>query len=129
MLQQLVATYLALGDSIRARLGEHSSILRPLLLCQQNLNAIARCHPPPPAPPLHLPLMHSLSLAVQSLRDTIAINNACLLQLLSHPTPPPPSSVPSDDPVLRALGGGRLLGELQAAQRAVRDAVAAAAVP
>lgn len=129
MLQQLTATYLTLVDNIRARFSEHSSILRPLLLSQQNLNTLARSPPPPhPSPPVHLPLMHTISLAVQSLRDTIIVYDSCLHQLLSRPVPRP-STVSSGDPVLQCLGAGPLLQQLQAAQSAVRDAVAAAAVP
>jgi hypothetical protein len=72
--------------------------------------------------------MHPLSLAVQSLRDTIAVYNSCLYQLLSRPLPRS-STVSSGDPVLQCLGAGPLLQQLQAAQRAVRDAASAAAVP
>jgi hypothetical protein len=129
MLQQLTSTYLTLVDNTRARWSEHSSILRALLLCQQNLNALARSSPSYPSSScFHLPLMHSLSLTVQSLRDTIAVYNSCLHQLLSRPTPCS-STASSGDPVLQCLGAGVLLQQLQAAQRAVRDAIAAAAVP
>jgi hypothetical protein len=72
--------------------------------------------------------MHSLSLAVQSVRDAITLYNSCLLQLLACPTPPHPSNADSGgDPVLNVLGGDWLLVELQAAQKAAGDAVAAAA--
>jgi hypothetical protein len=127
MCLQLASTYLALVDSARLQLAEHSGILRPLLLCQQNFNALARSQSLSPALPLLL--MHSLSLAVQSLRDAITLYNCCLLQLLARPTPPHPSNTDSGgDLVLQVLGGGWLLAELQAAQRAAGDAVAAAAL-
>ena len=128
MCLQLAGTYLALVDSLRLRLNEHSSILRPLLLCQQNLNTLARSHPASPFS-FPFPLMHSLALAVQSLRDATSLYNSCLHQLLAHPTPPTSSSTASGgDVVLEALGGGWLLAELQAAQRAAADAAAVAAV-
>jgi hypothetical protein len=130
MCVQLTGTYLTLVDSLRMRLNEHSSILRPLLMCQQKFNTLCRLHAVSPcSPPPYVPLICSLSLAVQSLRDAIALCSACLLQLLAHPTPSSASASESGgDPVLHVLGGGWLLAELQAAQRVTADAIAAAAV-
>jgi len=70
--------------------------------------------------------MQALTLAAQSLRDTIALYHTYLLSLLTRPNPPPSSS-PEYDPVLQALGDREGLVPLLAAQRAADDAATAAA--
>jgi hypothetical protein len=98
----------------------HTAIISPLLLSLAHLNALS-----PSAP---LPLLHTLTQAVQALRHSTAVQHSLLLALAARPGPVSSlSPSPATDPVLQSLSGQGALDELLAAQNAARDLAASVA--